>query len=84
MTTTTKEQLFTTYPFTYDGRDYVSRVALDSPLIQRIANLPIGMFEEMNIECLDELMGKGKSLEEIQEKLKELNEHGSYAFIELA
>jgi hypothetical protein len=83
MNTITKEEAFTTFPFTFDGREYVSKVALDSPLIKRIATLPLGMFEQMNAECLEELMGKGKSREEIEARLVELNENGSFAFIEL-
>ena len=82
--TLTKESSFISYSFSYDGRDYVSRISVDSQLMEQIVMLPSGVFEQINIECLEEYIGKGKSLEEIEEKLVEINENGSFAFIELA
>ena len=72
------------FPFSFDGRDYVSRVKKDTQTFETISKLPEGLFEVMNIQCLRELMGEGRTLSEAKKVLDKINEHGSYAFIELA
>jgi hypothetical protein len=75
---------FAIYPFEFDGRKFVSRVRMDSDIYKRVVNVSEHYFALMNIDCLAELVGTGKSLAEIKARLYEINKGGSSAIIELA
>jgi hypothetical protein len=72
-------------PFTAKGINFVSRVDTTHPIYSRIKSLPAGVFEEMNIQAVSEILTVEKTftLSEIQKELDRVNEGGSYAFIEL-
>jgi hypothetical protein len=82
MTTITAQDV--NYYFTYEGVNFRSRVALSSPLLEKILNLPKGAFEEMNLAMIEELWEGDFSPSNIEAQLKRLNENGSHAFVELA
>jgi len=72
------------FPFSVDGVDYISKVSNDSPFMKRISKLPNGMFEEMNVSAIRELVGTGLTRDELLTKLDLVNEGASHAVIELA
>ena len=72
------------FPFTADGVDYVSKIASDSPFMSRIAMLPEGVFNQMNISAVRDCVGSGLTRDEIIAKLNEVNQDASHAVIELA
>ena len=72
------------YPFEFDGYKFISRVLVDSEIHKKIVNVPEHYFALMNVDCLAELVGTGKSLSEIKARLYEINKGGSSAIIELA
>lgn len=81
----TTEKVYVTYPFSYDGYDFVSRVLVGSNIYQRVQQVSEATFIQINQECLQELMGPWFSLEEVKLKLIELNDNsGGNAYIELA
>ena len=75
---------FALYYFDFDGYKFVSKVRMDSDMYKRVSNVPEHYFVLMNKDCLAELVGTGKSLEQIKAKLYEINKGGSSAIIELA
>jgi ABC-type iron transport system FetAB ATPase subunit len=76
-------QTYTDYPFSVDGVNFISRIHSHSQFLSSIENLPAGVFEKLNIEAVQELMGSPKllTIEEIQDELDKLNEGGSHAFV---
>lgn len=76
-------QTYTDFPFIVDGVNFVSRVHSNSPFLSRIQDLPAGVFEELNIQAIQELMGSPKllTIEEVQDELDRVNEGGTHAFI---
>ena len=76
-------QTYTDYPFSVDGVNFISRIHSHSQFLSSVQNLPAGLFEKLNIEALQELMGSPKllTIEEIQDELDRINEGGSHAFI---
>lgn len=72
------------YYFTYEGVNFRSRVDLNSPLLEKILNLPEGEFEKMNKEMISQLWEGDFSPSNIEWQLERLNKNGSHAFIELA
>jgi hypothetical protein len=71
------------YPFTYEGVEFVSLVSPQSPLLSRILSLPEGAFVTMNRGAIASLVGDTLTREYIVEKLTEINEHASHAVLEL-
>lgn len=71
------------FPFTANGINFVSRVYLHSPFLPQIEQLPAGVFSQMNIQAVNDLLSVGKSytIEEIQAELDRVNAGGSHAFI---
>jgi hypothetical protein len=71
------------YPFTAQGVKFISRVYQNAPMAQTIANLPAGVFDNMNTQGVKELIGDVSLLTraEILSELNRVNEHGSTAFI---
>lgn len=78
MTSTT----YTDFPFTAQGINFISRIHADSPFLNQIQALPAGVFEQMNIQAVSDLMNlQTFTLDEIQAELDRVNEGGSHAFI---
>ena len=76
-------QTYTDYPFSVDGVNFISRIHSNSPFLSSVQNLPAGVFEVLNIQAVQELMGSPKllTIEEVQDELDRVNEGGSHAFI---
>jgi ABC-type iron transport system FetAB ATPase subunit len=76
-------QTYTDYPFSVDGVNFISRIHSHSQFLSSIENLPAGVFEQLNIQAVQELMGSPKllTIEEIQDELDRINEGGSHSFI---
>ncbi len=79
MTTTT----YTDYPFTAQGVKFISRVYNNSPMANQIAMLPAGVFTQMNLQAITDLLGDASILThtELANELEKINEGGSTAFI---
>jgi hypothetical protein len=79
MTSTT----YTDFPFTVNGVNFLSRVYSNSEFMGMIKNLPMGIFEQMNRECVASIIGDPSSLtrEELLAELERVNEGGTHAFI---
>ena len=79
----TNENGYVDYPFTANGINFVSRVFLDSPNIPAIERLPQGVFAQMNIEAISELIGDVSLLTEAElvSEIERLNEGGTHSFI---
>jgi len=76
-------QTYTDYPFSVDGVNFISRIHSNSPFLSSVQNLPAGVFEVLNIQAVQELMGSPKllTIEEVQDELDRINEGGSHSFI---
>ena len=74
---------YTDYPFTANGVNFISRVYTHSDMAERIANLPAGVFAQLNQEAVREIIGDPSLLTtaELLEELERVNEGGSHAFI---
>ena len=79
MTTAT----YTDYPFTANGVNFISRVYSHSELFEKIANLPAGVFAQLNQDAIRDIIGDASLLTtaELLEELERVNEGGSHAFI---
>lgn len=79
MTNTT----YTDFPFTVDGVNFVSRIFSHSEFLSQIKALPAGIFEQMNIQAVREMIGDPSLLthDELISELDLVNEGGSHAFI---
>jgi hypothetical protein len=79
MTNTT----YTDFPFTANGINFVSRIHSNSPFLSQIQSLPEGVFAQMNISAVEDLLtiGKTYTLDEVQAELDRVNEGGTHAFI---
>jgi hypothetical protein len=79
MTNTT----YTDFPFTANGINFVSRIHSNSPFLSQIQSLPEGIFAQMNISAVEDLLtiGKTYTLDEVQAELDRVNEGGTHAFI---
>jgi hypothetical protein len=84
-TATVRVDLWESFPFTYEGREYVSKVRVGSRQLEDIVNLPAGVFSGMNAAAMRDL-GISASLtrEELLEELARLNAGSSWAIVELA
>ena len=81
MTTAT----YTDYPFTSNGVKFISRVYSHSELFEKIANLPAGVFAQLNQDAIRDIIGDPSLLtnDELVLELERINEGGSHAFIML-
>ncbi len=79
MTNTT----YTDFPFTANGINFISRIHSNSPFLSQIQSLPEGIFAQMNIAAVEDLLtiGKTYTLDEVQTELDRVNEGGTHAFI---
>lgn len=77
------DSTYTDYPFTLNGVNFISRVFTHSSMAQTIANLPAGVFSQLNQDAVSELVGDPTQLtiEELEDELNRVNEGGSHAFI---
>jgi hypothetical protein len=76
---------FALFPFTHKGFDFVSKVEIESSTYPQIVNLPEGMFIDMNKGMIDDLLTitENTTRDEVLAQLENINEGGSYAFLEL-
>ena len=74
---------YTDYPFTSNGVNFISRVFTHSELSDTIAKLPMGVFENLNRQAVEELIGDASllSISEIENELERINEGGSHSFL---
>ena len=74
---------YTDYPFTANGVNFISRVYSHSELFEKIANLPAGVFAQLNQDAIRDIIGDASLLTtaELLEELERVNEGGSHAFI---
>ena len=82
--TTLNTSKWHSFPFEVNGMKFVSKISKASPFLFRIANLPIGAFEQMNCEAVKELIGESLSREYVESKLVQINKGASHAVLELA
>ena len=77
---------YTDYPFTANGVNFVSRIYSDSPNVKTISRLPEGVFVQLNIDAITEIIGDASlfTREELLEELERVNEGGTHSFILLA
>ena len=71
------------YPFTANGVNFISRVYSHSDMAERIANLPAGVFAQLNQEAVRDIIGDPSLLttSELVKELERVNDGGSHAFI---
>jgi len=74
------------FPFTYLGKSYNSKVSTTSRQLQTIANLPADVFATMNTGALRDIstITAASTVEEITAELERLNAGSSWAVLELA
>ena len=74
---------YTDYPFTANGINFVSRIMDNSPFAKTIPNLPAGLFSEMNISAVTQMIGDASLLTkaELLSELERVNEGATHAFI---
>ena len=74
------------FPFTYLGRSYNSKVSTNSRQLQTIVNLSAGVFDNMNTSALRDIstITAASTAEEIRAELERLNAGASWAVLELA
>lgn len=91
MTTATQLQEETaikwvSFPFTYAGKSFNSKVKDKTKKLAAIASLPAGIFSTMNEQCLAEIstITASTTREEDIAELERLNAGSSWAVLELA
>ena len=89
MTTATvsaRVELWESVPFTYEGREYISKVRVGSHQLEDIVKLPAGVFSTMNAGALRDIatITAASTVEEITIELERLNAGSSWAIVELA
>ena len=74
------------FPFTYAGKSFISKVSANSRHITAIKSLPAGVFETMNASALRDIstITASTSREEDIVELERLNAGSSWAVLELA
>jgi CBS-domain-containing membrane protein len=79
MTTAT----YTDYPFSVNGVKFISRIYTHSDMAKTIANLPAGVFSQMNQDAVADIIGNPSLLSnaELVEELERVNDGGTHAFI---
>lgn len=76
---------FATFPFTYQGVNFVSRIAETSRFLPQIMMMGEA-FIEMNIQAINEIMPDltSLSIDELNQQIAILNDKGTEMFLELA
>ena len=79
MTNTT----YTDFPFTANGVKFISRIHADSPNAPYISRLPEGVFTQLNIDAVTDLLGDASlfTRDELLAELERVNEGGTHSFI---
>jgi hypothetical protein len=74
------------FPFTYLGRSYNSKVKAKTRGLHNIQALPAGKFADINAECLRDIstITASSTAEEIRAELERISAGSSWALIELA
>jgi hypothetical protein len=74
---------YTDYPFTTQGVKFISRVYNNSPMANQIAMLPEGVFTQLNLDAMTQLIGDASLLThtELVKELEKINAGASTAFI---
>jgi hypothetical protein len=74
------------FPFTYAGKSFNSKVSVNSRHIAAILNLPAGVFDTMNAAALRDIatITASTSREEDIAELERINAGSSWAVLELA
>ncbi len=74
------------FPFTYLGRSYNSKVKIKTRGLHNIQALPVGKFATINEECLRDIstITAASTAEEIRAELERINAGASWAVLELA
>lgn len=74
------------FPFTYAGKSFTSKVKDKTRGLQNVLNLPAGRFETMNAECLRDIstITASTTREEDIAELERINAGSSWAIVELA
>lgn len=73
---------YTDFPFTAEGINFISRIYNNSPFLTQIKTLPEGVFEQINVNAISDLMNlKTYTLDEVQAELDRVNEGGTHSFI---
>jgi hypothetical protein len=74
---------YTDYPFTADGVNFVSRIADHSPFLGALKNIPAEQFIEMNIQAVQELLGRPSLMTqaEILAELERVNDGATHSWI---
>ena len=74
---------YTDYPFTVNGVNFISRIFSHSEFLNTIKALPAGVFEQMNVQAVREIIGDPSLLtrDELISELEFVNDGGSHAFI---
>ena len=82
----TVEIEWASFPFTYLGRSYNSKVKAKTRGLHNIQALPAGKFATINEECLRDIstITAASTVEEITAELERLNAGSSWAVLELA
>lgn len=82
----TVEIEWVSFPFTYLGRSYNSKVKAKTRGLHNIQALPAGEFATMNEEALRDIstITASSTVEEITAELERLNTGSSWAVLELA
>lgn len=74
--------MYREYEFQFNGFNFVSRVDVQGSMYQTIKTLPEGLFVEMNLQALNSLFANTPmTIESIKERLIEINENATQAFI---
>lgn len=74
---------YTDYPFTSNGVNFISRVYSHSPMAKTISRLPKEIFNSMNIQAVEQIIGDASlfTKEQLLVELERVNKGGSHAFI---
>ena len=82
----TVEIEWVSFPFTYLGRSYNSKVKTKTRKLAAIQSLPAGVFDTMNTSALRDIstITAASTAEEIRAELERINAGASWAMLELA
>ena len=84
--TVTVKKEWESFPFTYLGKSYNSKVSTTGRHYAAIKSLPAGVFDNMNTGALRDIstITAASTVEEITAELERLNAGSSWAVLELA
>ena len=74
---------YTDYHFTANGVKFISRIHADSPNAPYISRLPEGVFTQLNIDAVTDLLGDASlfTRDELLDELARVNDGATHAFI---